>query len=1069
MAEEQDFNLTGIGTQQDTGMTPPMSGVLPGINAQQTARRILGKPGAAITELMDPEEAQAPTIKPITLPAGSPSSTEKDRGSLISSMFMEVPEELTDFKQVLTAPPGSQERAKRKQGRKKKNPTAGAPKNKSILLKPKPGVMLPPVRIGKQKVDDWIGRVESILTEEEIADAAKWYRSGKMLQPFLRSVGPADTPEIESGFLVGSQQKSPAAALMSYLRQREQARRGVKFEDRRKSGQQDAPLYQIAKGEQVTGGAGQKIYDFYDSAMQNPTRTFYANDPGAGKPFVVDVHSFRDMGYIDDTYKKFLEEHYVIPKGFTIQVDQPVGAPQETQYEAAADAGRSLTAQLNKMGYGDKLGLGELQPPDVQAIGWIALSRLYGAQGQDVPEAIERNIQRVSAELSFGEGAPYNEQFSEFANLSAEEQYRVTREAMAWVGDRANELAGTLNVGRVHGSGGWQNYPPSPAMVETLLSTPEGADLYANIVGYLAQQTEVWAVKQVTTASAQANGVAVDILEEDSDRITKGANLINVWNEINQFNPEVFQGYQPIIRDGKPGIRVIVPFEFSPFKSKQKLRDYIDENADALGTTIDNVFPGDANFTINPVDVNIRYNQNDWTQNPDGKSHLQRISETGGQALADSIRDRHRPEFEAFLRNSLGQASLRTGGQQGIPDTKDFSRAIPERRRLVLPGDAGENIFGDESALKDALKDYESARQIQNPILDSAKRKHNFDRWWNWDFEKNQAGDTPSAATFELFYDEKEGDFTITIGPEQIYNNRFGTSTAEDLNITDPMIFYHGSPNFQGTRFDPDKQGLRDHGYLGKGFYFTPKPQSAERYAESTDEMLAAQDDSGPVAKVFADPSQVGSDELTEQIDEFTMDDSEFYESDYPKTAAGLKQFAEDQYADQMAVVQMDEKTFAPEIMPFYLSIKKPLNLNPGKLTDEMIDQLEDGFNQAMTYTSHNLTKEKAEEMFERLRTIKNDPGNKIGFSQRITNYAEFLGIDMSELAQEAGFDAIVGGGEVVVFNPKQIKSAQGNIGLFNPESDDFLTQLEKPMKKRNEQLARLQAPQIMGRTPVAA
>ena len=102
--------------------------------------------------------------------------------------------------------------------------------------------------------------------------------------------------------------------------------------------------------------------------------------------------------------------------------------------------------------------------------------------------------------------------------------------------------------------------------------------------------------------------------------------------------------------------------------------------------------------------------------------------------------------------------------------------------------------------------------------------------------------------------------------------------------------------------------------------------------------------------------------------------------------------------------------------------------------------------------------------MFERLRT-----NNKIGLSQRITNYADFLGIDMSELAQEAGFDAIVGGGEVVVFNPKQIKSAQGNIGLFNPESDDFLTQLEKPMKKRNEQLARLQAPQIMGRTPVAA
>ena len=152
---------------------------------------------------------------------------------------------MVDFEQVLTPPPGFEDRLKRKVGRKKTD-TAGSPKNKSILLKPKPGVMLPPIRIGTQKVQDWINRVEGVLTKEEIIDAAKWYRSGKMLQPFMRTVGPADTPEIESGFLIGSQQKTPSSALMSYLRQREQARRGVKFEDRKKSGQQDKPLFELA-------------------------------------------------------------------------------------------------------------------------------------------------------------------------------------------------------------------------------------------------------------------------------------------------------------------------------------------------------------------------------------------------------------------------------------------------------------------------------------------------------------------------------------------------------------------------------------------------------------------------------------------------------------------------------------------------------------------------------------------------------------------------------------------------------------------------------------------------------
>ena len=291
-------------------------------------------------------------------------------------MWQEVPEEMTDFEQVLTPPPEYEVRLNRKKGRKKAA-KAGIPKNKSILLKPKEGVMLPPIRIGTQKVQDWIDRVEGVLSKEEIVDAAKWYRSGKMLEPFMRTVGPADTPEIESGFLIGSQQKTPSAALMSYMRQREQARRGVKFEDRKKSGQQDKPLFELASGETITGGAGQKIYDFYDSAMQNETRTFYGNDPGAGMPFVVDVHSFRDMGYIDDTYKNFLEENYKIPKGYEIKIDDPGGRPSETQYETASDAGRAITAKLNQIGYGDMLGLGQLSPADVQAIGWIALSRIY--------------------------------------------------------------------------------------------------------------------------------------------------------------------------------------------------------------------------------------------------------------------------------------------------------------------------------------------------------------------------------------------------------------------------------------------------------------------------------------------------------------------------------------------------------------------------------------------------------------------------------------------------------------------------------------------------------------------
>ena len=136
--------------------------------------------------------------------------------------------------------------------------------------------------------------------------------------------------------------------------------------------------------------------------------------------------------------------------------------------------------------------------------------------------------------------------------------------------------------------------------------------------------------------------------------------------------------------------------------------------------------------------------------------------------------------------------------------------------------------------------------------------------------------------------------------------------------------------------------------------------------------------------------------------------------------------------------IDMDKKIFSPEILPFYLSIKNPLNTGQGKLTDEMLAQLKDGFMQAMTWTDHSITNEKVDKIFDKKASDIKVPW------QWIENLTDMLGIDMAELAEESGFDAIVGGNEVVVFNPKQIKSATGNIGLFNPRSDDFLTQLEK-------------------------
>jgi hypothetical protein len=359
------------------------------------------------------------------------------------------------------------------------------------------------------------------------------------------------------------------------------------------------------------------------------------------------------------------------------------------------------------------------------------------------------------------------------------------------------------------------------------------------------------------------------------------------------------------------------------------------------------------------------------------------------------------------------------------------------------------------------------------------RRQHNFDRWWTWDFQNDKPGKEPSVATLDLFHDPEGGDypapggggdFSVPVTPEQIHANPFGVSTDENMDRDDPMLFYHGTYDFRGTRFETEKQGARDPGYLGKGFYFTPMAHSAESYAETVDEHLAIQGVGGPVAKVYSVDSNGERGELLEEID---SDHTGFQKSGYPETEDGLRQYAEEEYADSMVAVETGGTAYSPEILPVYLSLKNPLNLNPRKLTQEMLDQLKEGVFRVMDSPhaaqtdSEGWTKEGITSQFAHLEMqagiMRSETGQFGGVSlQQVSYLAEGLGLDLSELAQEAGFDAIVNGAEVIVFDPKQIKSATGNIGLFNPRSDDFLTQLDQKKTKKNQQIAQIMAQQQM-------
>lgn len=69
----------------------------------------------------------------------------------------------------------------------------------------------------------------------------------------------------------------------------------------------------------------------------------------------------------------------------------------------------------------------------------------------------------------------------------------------------------------------------------------------------------------------------------------------------------------------------------------------------------------------------------------------------------------------------------------------------------------------------------------------------------------------------------------VTETPE--FKNWFGDSKVID-NAGQPLVVYHGT-NQSVTEFDPARVGLRDAGFFGAGFYFTPDETVAQEYADS--------------------------------------------------------------------------------------------------------------------------------------------------------------------------------------------------------------------------------------------
>lgn len=593
------------------------------------------------------------------------------------------------------------ESTKRLVAKSKRKPDAGKPANPRTVIKAPKGSNLPDFVTGDINYNDWIARHEHILDPNEIQNAAAWY---KRVYPDFQKYqpDPSKVKKDAKAWLVAQQNISPAGAMNNVLMQKEQIARGVPKHLWTSGGMPNPTeaARAVLQDQPITGGVGQKIADFVDSAEGKPVRSWMGNHPKGGAPFVVDVHTARDSGMVDQELINHLTRLGYDPEELAkLKIDM-AGTPSEAAYENRGDWGRGLTDHLNKIGW---QGRKDWTPAEAQAVGWMGMTKLTRNAEEDSESGLGKNFRRISYEIAPGSASPWEQKYAAALEaLPEDDRYAITHSVAAHAMEHAARLAGIDVHSLVHGTGAWKQYQ-NPSTVGQSLATQKGADIAANALGYLLNQTEVWhnRAKPMTT---NPKAFGIDFIEHGSNHLADKENLKDFWQKIMAADEsKLLEGYQPItLPTGETGIRALIP------KGGQKTKDAI-EKALQPGSSLHKALSEmPFNVNIGGHESEITKAHNDWSKDKNGESYLARLGETLGRDPASELNSA-RSQLEAHLEDHLDQAHARQGTTWRQPQgaspsgqvnpEQGFKRGGSVHPAHGIPGvhivtaDAGEPVF----------------------------------------------------------------------------------------------------------------------------------------------------------------------------------------------------------------------------------------------------------------------------------------------------------------------------------------------------------------------------------------
>jgi hypothetical protein len=538
-----------------------------------------------------------------------------------------------------------------------REPGVGAPRNERVELTV-PG--RPSFLVGKITNEDWLNRVNTLMSMEEIKDARGWYRQ---LDEAFRPIFGDETPKYALAWLLSQKRASPTKGFTDVLRAADMA---VGKPEIKKAGLNQQALIDVLSDRVPEGGVGDKLLDFLDSELGLDTRTVVRGDVRGRQPAAIDVWAQRDIGFVDPTVQEYIRKNFGNEAANRLQVDKTTSG--ETQYEYGIDFYNDVAEMLNRQNFDG----GGWTAREVQAVGWVTMQRAMGVDAEFVRDIIGGNTRRVSIGLAPGAN-------SVLADKLAGKEIPVDV-AQREIGFLAN-LAGIKVKQNVAGVGAYLQWLEGAIQLDAVAS-PEAVDDFMDMVGYAFQQTEI-----INTRSLKSGkNMAIDILSPNLDSVDNATKFFSKFLEFAPKNKEgdpIAPGFQQILIDGMPGIRLL---NFGGKWRRNEVEKIINAANDAAEQTNVEL---DRSIISQVV---LSSTKNDWKENRNGEAYLGSLRDRGRLQEVELLQRRYPPS----RIDLAGDGTIIWQGQEGQQGAaKAAAEVTPIERPQAQLDQAVENARAD--------------------------------------------------------------------------------------------------------------------------------------------------------------------------------------------------------------------------------------------------------------------------------------------------------------------------------------------------------------------------------------